>query len=184
MFHRWLQTQTSLTEAFSQQQKGEVGTHTHTHAGLSQGESLILPLLLHLQVVISEAALEQVLTTHFPGKPAEAVRALLSCAVTQQQQPPSQPGTVDFIKLMSPVRKILRIVAFHICALGQHSASLTPSFTLFPTHPHSLFSLGCRRTAQSICVATAGTEQTRITRVCARTEERTGNQDVRPLSAW
>ena len=30
VFHRWLQTQTSLTEAFSQQQKGEVGTHTHT----------------------------------------------------------------------------------------------------------------------------------------------------------
>lgn len=112
-------------------------THTHTHAGLSQGESLILPLLLHLQVVISEAALEQVLTTHFPGKPAEAVRALLSCAVTQQQQPPSQPGTVDFIKLMSPVRKILRIVAFHICALGQHSAPPLP----FPLHMHTLFSL-------------------------------------------
>jgi len=57
--------------------------------------------------LISENALEQVLTAHLPAKPAGSVRDLLSCA-TQQQQQPTKSGMVDFIKLMSPVRSNIR----------------------------------------------------------------------------
>ena len=99
VFHKWMQAQTSLTEAFSQQQQAEVGTHTLSRiVGHSRTAASIV------QVTISETALEQVLTGHLPAKPAGSVRDLLSCATQQQQQPPNKPGMVDFIKLMSPVR--------------------------------------------------------------------------------
>lgn len=113
VFHYWLNTQTTLTEAFSNQQQEEV-----IQLLLSMHNVIILSLIdycVELQGLVGESTLCEIISSRLPGKPEHHLKALVASATHTAS---AKPGMVDFIKLMSPVRCPIKIACFCIVIIA------------------------------------------------------------------